>query len=126
VAQDTNSSSLSSGSFSNRAASKAGANYRNDHWDLCDAVACKTVDLAVIAAADLPPHLRDLTPEQRTAYIAGKLAERRKIQERIQQLTLERAKFIAANRAANAPGALDDAITASIRAQAKRLGFIAP
>jgi hypothetical protein len=126
VAQDTNSSSLSSGSFSNRAASKAGSSYRNDHWDLCDAVTCKTVDLGAVPAADLPAHLRDLTPEQRAAYVAGKLAERRRIQERIQQLTAERAQFIAAHRAANAEAALDDAIIASIRTQAKRIGFVAP
>jgi hypothetical protein len=125
VAQDANSSNLSTGSFASRATSKAGANYHNGHWDLCDAVTSKTVDLTTIAPAELPEHLRNLTPEQRAAYIAGKLAERRKIQERIAQLSLERGKFLAANRAANAP-ALDDAILASIRAQAKRLGFVAP
>lgn len=125
VAQDANSSGLSAGSFASRATSKAGANYLNGHWDLCDAVTCKAVDLATVAPAELPEHLRNLTPEQRAAYIAGKLAERRKIQERIAQLSRERERFLAANRAANAP-ALDDAIIAGIRAQAKRLGFVAP
>ena len=125
VVQDGNSSSLSAGSFASRAGSKASANYRNEHWDLVDAVECKAVDLAALPAADLPEGLRPLTPEQRAAYIAGKLAERRKIQERIQLLTVERERFLATKRGVDAP-ALDDAIIASVRDQAKRRGFLFP
>jgi len=90
-----------------------------------DAVECKAVDLAALPAADLPEGLRSLTPEQRAAYIAGKLAERRKIQERIQLLTVERERFLATKRGVDAP-ALDDAIIASVRDQAKRRGFLFP
>lgn len=125
VQQDTNSSSLSQGSFASRASSKASSNYRNDHWDLVDAVECKAVDLAVMALADLPEGMRAMTPEQRAAYVAGKLAERRKIQERIQQLSRERERFLAEKRTVDAP-TLDDAIISSVREQAKRRGFAFP
>jgi hypothetical protein len=104
---------------------KANANYRNDHWDLVDAVECKAVNLAAMALADLPEGMRAMTPEQRAAYVAGKLAERRKIQERIQLLSLERERFLAGKRAADAP-TLDDAIISSMRDQAKRRGFAFP
>lgn len=125
MVQDANSSSLSQGSFASRAVCKANANYRNDHWDLVDAVECKAVDLAAMALADLPEGMRAMTPQQRTAYVAGKLAERRKIQERIQLLSLERERFLATKRNVDAP-ALDDAIIASVRDQAKRRGFLFP
>ncbi|HEX3133868.1 MAG TPA: VWA domain-containing protein [Planctomycetota bacterium] len=125
VMQDANSSSLSSSNFASRACAKASLSYCNEHWDLVDAVEQKAVNMAAMALADLPEGMRSMTPEQRVAYVAGKLAERRKIQERIQQLAQEREKFLAAKRTVDAP-ALDDAIIASVRDQAKRRGFAFP
>ena len=125
VMQDANSSGVSQGSFACRAVCKANANYSNEHWDLVDAVERKAVILAAMALADLPEGMRAMTAEQRAAYIAGKLAERRKIQNRIQQLAQERDVFLASKRAADAP-TLDDAIITSVREQAKRRGFAFP
>ena len=79
--------------------------------------------LAAIAVADLPEGMRALTPEQRAAYVAGKLAERQTMQARIGQLAMERERFLAAQVKAAGAAALDDAIIAAIRAQAARVGF---
>lgn len=122
-AQDSNSSGISSSNLASRACAKGGANYCNEHWDLVDAVERKTVVLATIATADLPEGMRALTPEQRAAYIAGKLAERKAMQARIGQLAIERERFLAAQVKAAGAAALDDAIIAAIRAQAARVGF---
>jgi len=125
VMQDANSSNLSSSNLASRACSKASQSYCNEHWDLVDAVERKAVTLAAMALADLPEGMRAMTAEQRVAYVAGKLAERRKIQERIQQLGQEREHFLAGKRAGDAP-TLDDAIISSMRDQAKRRGFLFP
>lgn len=123
-AQDGNSLGISSSNLASRACAKGSANYCNERWDLVDAVEHKTVALAAVAIADLPEGMRALTLEQRAAYLAGKLAERKAMQARIGQLAIERERFLAAQaKAAGAP-ALDDAIIAAVRAQAARLGFI--
>ena len=122
-AQDTNSLGISTSNLASRACTKGSVVYCNSRWDLVDAVENKTVVLAHIPLADLPENLRTLTPEQRAAYLAGKLAERKTIQTRIGQLAIEREQFLAAQiKQAGAP-ALDEAIIAAIRAQAAKLGF---
>ena len=122
-AQDGNSQGISTGNFACRASAKAGASYCNERWDLVDAVDRKVVVLGNLGPDDLPAGMRALTPEQRAAYLAGKLAERKAIQARIGQLAVEREHFLAAQaKGANAP-ALDEVIIAAIRAQAARRGF---
>ncbi|MEK7413951.1 MAG: vWA domain-containing protein [Planctomycetota bacterium] len=123
VAQDTNSMQLSASSFASRVCAKASANYCNSHWDLVDAVERKAVALATIALDDLPEGMRNLTPDQRAAYLAGKLAERTTIQKRIGQLTVERERFLAAQVKPDGAQTLDDVIIAAIRAQAIKRGF---
>jgi hypothetical protein len=122
-AQDGNSLGISTSNLASRACAKGGASYCNERWDLVDAVERKAVALAALAPADLPEGLRALTPEQRAAYLAGKLAERKRIQARIGQLAVERERFLAFRAKDGAPS-LDDVIIAAIRAQATRLGFL--
>ncbi len=122
-AQDGNSLGISTSNLASRACAKGSAQYCNDRWDLIDAVDRKTVVLERIAPADLPAGMRGLTPEQRAAYVAGKLTERKTMQARIGQLAAERELFLAAQaKAAGAPG-LDEAIITVIRAQAVKRGF---
>ena len=122
-AQDSNSLGISSSNLASRACAKGSSNYCNGHWDLVDAVEQKQVVLAAVALADLPEGMRALTPEQRAAYLAGKLAERKAMQARIGLLAMERERFLAAQVKAAGLAALDDAIITAIRAQAVRVGF---
>ena len=122
-AQDSNSLGISTSNLASRACAKGSTQYCNDRWDLIDAVERKTVVLERMAPTDLPAGMRGLTPEQRAAYVAGKLAERKAMQARIGQLAAERELFLAAQaKAAGAPG-LDEAIITVIRAQAVKRGF---
>ncbi len=122
-AQDNNSQGISTSNLASRACAKGSASYCNERWDLVDAVDRKTVVLAAIALADLPPGMRTLTPEQRAAFLAGKLAERKTIQARIAQLAAERERFLDAQTKTAGVPALDEAIITAIRAQAARHGF---
>jgi hypothetical protein len=119
--QDSNSLGISTSNLASRACTKGSVIYCNSHWDLVDAVENKTVVLTAIAPADLPDTMRALTDEQRAAYLAGKVAERKTIQARIGQLAKEREAFLTAHVKPNA--GLDDAILTAIRAQAERVGF---
>jgi len=122
-AQDTNSLGISTSNLASRACTKGSVVYCNSRWDLVDAVENKSLVLANMPLTHLPENLRALTSEQRAAYLAGKLAERKTIQARIGQLAIEREQFLTAQiKQAGAP-ALDEAIIAAIRAQAAKLGF---
>lgn len=122
-AQDSNSLGISTSNLASRACAKGSSQYCNERWDLVDAVDRKAVVLDKLAPADLPVGMRALTAEQRAAFVAGKLAERKAIQARIGQLATERERFLAAQaKVAEAPG-LDEAIIAAIRAQAAKRGF---
>ncbi len=122
-AQDSNSLSISSSNLASSACAKGSSNYCDGHWDLVDAVEQKQVVLAAVALTDLPEGLHALTLEQRAAYLAGKLAERKAMQARIGQLAMKRERFLTAQVKAADMAALDDAIIAVIRGQAVRVGF---
>jgi hypothetical protein len=111
-----------------RAASKAGALYRNRDWDLVDRMKeDKDFDLAKLPADDLPDELKKLTPDERLAFVRKKADERAAIQKQVAELTAKRQKVVDAERAkrpkTDAEKALDEAVKAVVREQAKAKGF---
>ncbi|QRO00243.1 VWA domain-containing protein [Archangium violaceum] len=125
VAQDANASS-NAVSATTRAVSKASRLYDNANWDLVDGTKTGAVKLEKLKDEDLPAELRGKSPEQRRAIVEAKEKERTEIRDRIQQLNLERQKYLEAQR--KAPGAeggdtLDKAILHSVRTQAGAQSF---
>jgi hypothetical protein len=111
-----------------RAESKATALYRNSAWDLVDRMKeDKDFDLKSIKEEDLPDELRKLKPEDRLAYLKKKVEERAEIQKKIADLSAKRQKKLDEERAkqprSEAEQALDEAVKAVIRDQAKAKGF---
>lgn len=111
-----------------RAASKAGALYRNQDWDLVDRMReDKEFDLKTLPADDLPEEMKKLTPEERVAYVQKKAAERAELQKTIADLSAKRQKAVDAEQAkqpkTDAQQVLDAAVKAVVREQAKAKGF---
>jgi hypothetical protein len=124
--QDANANGLGYSAGASRAVSKAGVNYRNASWDLVDACREKSVELAKLAADDLPEAMRKLTAEERAKYVEEMAAKRVEIQRQIEELAVKRAEFIAAEM--KKQGLADDdsmggALVRAIRRQAERAGF---
>lgn len=112
----------------NRAAAKAGALYRNAGWDLVDRQKeDKDFDIRKLKEEELCDELKKLTPDERVAFVKKKAEERAAIQKQIQDLSTERAKYVAeeVKKAPQAPGekALDAALKGIIREQAVGKGF---
>jgi len=76
---------------------------------------------------ELPDELKKLKPEEREAQIKKKATERTELQKKIQELTVQRAKVIEEELKklpkTDNDKALDEALRAMIREQAKSKGF---
>jgi hypothetical protein len=124
LAQDTNAVNSQPGSMVWRSMAKSSGNYSNNDWDLADRFRAGGVDLEKVATTDLPEPMRGLTPEQRRAYVESKLAERAKIQARIQELGNDRAKFVAnAQRDSAGAESLDSAMLRTVTTHARAVGL---
>ena len=119
-AQDKNAAaSPAAGSSVQRALSKASANYCNTHWDLVDANKRAKTKLEDIPSSELPEQMRAMSPKERQDYVDAKAAERQRLQARIQELDVERRKYVAAHQAASGEkDTLDTAMASAIREQA--------
>lgn len=126
VAQDKNARTSSVQSSVNRAVFKSAPQYRNDVWDIVDALDHGTKKLSEIDEKDLPDNMQKMTPEEQKTYIDGKREERKRIQAEIQQLNSERKKFLAdrmKESVENDSDTLDSAMTQSIQTMMKDKNF---
>ncbi len=114
------------GSAVERAVCKSNASYYNGSWDLVDALRDKKVDPAKMAAEDLPAEMRSLKPEARAEFIEKAAKERASIQNRINELNVQREAHVATelkNQAASGTQTLDQALVETTRSQASALGY---
>ena len=120
--QDKNATAAApAGADVQRAITKASANYSNSAWDLVDACKRGGFKLEKVSEADLPEELRKLAPAERQAVIDKKLAERTRLQSRIQELNKDRQQFVAQKQKESGESkTLDIAITTTVREQAKK------
>jgi hypothetical protein len=123
--QDANAFALApQGAAVNRALTKASANYRNDNWDLVDAVKESKVKLEQVNDTDLPEDMKKLTPDERKAFLEAKARQRTEIQAKINTLNAERSKYVAAQMKAQAgTNTLDSVMVTTIREQAQKRNF---
>ena len=114
--------------FSKAARPRSGGQYRNDHWDLVDAVKEKKVNLKEMDAKDLPAPMQTMKPSEREAHVKTMLARREEIGKRVEELNKQRLAFIEEDKAKKAGGkagepTLGDALIAAIDAQAREEGY---
>ncbi|HBC87793.1 MAG TPA: hypothetical protein DCZ94_12635 [Lentisphaeria bacterium] len=122
--QDANAMTVSASSMVQRAVSKSSGNYVNASWDLVDAVENGKVKLEDVKDTDLPDNMKKMSPDGRKKYIAEQVTERKKLQEKIQQLNKERSKFIA-EKQKEKPGenTLDNAVIKTVHDQAAKKNY---
>lgn len=125
--QDAKSKEVSIGLLAKRVRSKASSFYNNANWDLCDAVESGAVSLDKLDPKALPAEMKSMDKENRAQYVAGKTKERKQLQKQIDELSKERDTYVAAQRkqaAAESANTMNDALTAAIRGQSGKKGFV--
>jgi von Willebrand factor type A domain-containing protein len=124
--QDSNARSMGRGNLVKRAASKSSSVYNNSRNDLVDAVKNEAVSLSEVDDEDLPEAMKGMTEAERASYLKEQTDKRAEVQAKIQALTAERGKFVAAERkrmAQDGDETLGDVIVRSVREQLNDAGF---
>lgn len=128
--QDANAAQAGTGVAAARSASKATGLYRNEMWDLVDRMKQDPkFDLKTIPEKELSDELRKLKPEKRLEYVKQKAKEREALQKQITDLNAKRSVYINAEQkkhATKADRAFDEAIRATLKAQAQSKGMTIP
>jgi hypothetical protein len=98
AAEDSNASSASPSAMTQRAIFKSGYHYRNDSWDLVDAVKNKSVELDDVDEEQLPEEMKKMDSDQRAKHVKKTLKRREELQVEIQKLNDDRKVFVASKR----------------------------
>ncbi len=123
-AQDSNAAGSSRGVAVNRALSKSSHVYKNSKWDLVDAVDDKTVSIEKLSKDDLPEEMKNMSKEEKEAYIQKKKTERIEIQTKIAELNKKREQYVAEKQIENSENStLGNAIKQLIRTQAEAKNY---
>ena len=96
--QDQETKRLSPALLSKRARSKASSMYRNNSWDLVDAVTDGSITqdtLLQMPNQALPTPMQQLPAEKRMAYVQQQAQSRAQIKQEIEQLSQQRDHYIA-------------------------------
>jgi Mg-chelatase subunit ChlD len=129
-AQDTNAEKAAPAAGAARAATKGGALYRNDRWDLVDRMKNDpSFDVKKVPVEELCDELKKLTPEEREKFVKEQMAKREAIQKQIAELGQKRDAYIREESKKNqssAEKALDDALRGILRDQAAEKGIKVP
>ncbi|MCX6910601.1 MAG: VWA domain-containing protein [Verrucomicrobia bacterium] len=125
-AADMSAAAASPAVFASRAVAKASSQYRNSSWDLVDAMGQKDFDLAKMKENELPTEMKPMTLDQRRAHLDTMAKKRADVQQEINQLNVQRQKFIAEEMkkgGKSADKAFNAAMLRAIREQATRKNF---
>lgn len=126
AAADTSAAAASPAVFASRAVAKASGQYRNSSWDLVDAMGQKDFNLAQMKEDELPAEMKPMTLDQRRSHLDAMAKKRADVQQEINQLNVQRQKFIAEEMkkgGKSADKAFDAAMLRAIREQALRKNF---
>ena len=127
--QDELSSDISAGLLAKRARSKSSSFYNNAGWDLVDAIKEGEIspeEFEQLEAEALPETMREMSAEEKRAYVDTKAGERSKIQQEITELSRARDAYVAEKKrklAATAPS-LSNALTGVVKKQAQQKDFV--
>jgi Mg-chelatase subunit ChlD len=113
-------------SAAERAASKAGSLYRNESWDLVDAVNNHSVKLNELKPSDLPEDLRTMDEKAQREYLEHKSKDRQQLQQKIQDLTRQRDAYVDTKlkeSGKKTDGAFDAQVLNALKEQGKKKGI---
>lgn len=124
-AQDRNAASVSAEAALQRAVAKASQNYRNEGWDLLDAVQNAGVKLEDLKEEELPEEMRKMNDQEKKAFIEAKAKQRAELQKKIQSLNEQRKKYVAAEMKKRQKDGktLGSAAISAVREQAQKRNF---
>ncbi len=125
TAQDKNAASVSEEGAIQRAVTKSSLYYRNEAWDLVDALETDKLKLEDVKTEDLPEEMQKMSQEERKAYIETRARERTQIQQRIQHLNEQRKKYVTEEmkKRQEEGNTLGSAIIQAVREQAGKRNF---
>ncbi len=124
---DSKNKDVSLGQLAKRVISKASSLYRNDSWDLVDAVEDGELDLDSIEAEKLPEPMKKMDKGAQRAYVQEKAQERKNIAAEIRMLSNQREAYVAeqkAKAAAPAVSTMNEAMTSAIERQSRSKGYM--
>lgn len=125
LTQDMNAQSEAISVKTERAIVKSKASYTNSSWDLIDAVDEGKVGVASIPEEQLPAEFQGKTEEEKNALLDAKRKEREAYQNKINELAVERQKYID-EEMKKLPEGQDDfgtAVNASLLKKATQIGY---
>lgn len=125
MAQDMNAQTESISVKTERSIVKSKAAYKNESWDLIDAVDKGSVGLATIPDDELPAEFKGKTEEEKNTLLDAKRKERDSYQAKINELAVERQKYID-EEMKKLPEGQDDfgtAVNESLVKKAKQIGY---
>ena len=108
-----------------RATAKASTLYKNEAWDLVDAIKEDATKLEKISRQDLPVELRSLTRDQQKTYLKKMEGERANLQKQIQNLAKKREAFVEQEKKKSGitQDAFDAQVLSTLKAQGKEKGI---
>ncbi|SDS62059.1 vWA domain-containing protein [Winogradskyella sediminis] len=120
--QDSNARSYNKANAVSRTVSKSSRLYTNSSWDLVDATEEANFSYDDIKDSELPKELKGKSKSEIKIYVEDKAKQRKKIQEQIAILNLNRRKYIAKqNKAAN--NDLESAMINALKSQAEQKNY---
>lgn len=123
--QDVNAASYGDANNVERAVSKSKAAYRNEEWDLVDAMKKDDKVLKDVKTEDLPAVMQAMTKAEQKEYVEKKTAEREEIQTKINDLNGKRQAFIAEKQKTDGEAlTLDNVMLKAVRKQAEAKRFL--
>ncbi|MEW7277311.1 vWA domain-containing protein [Aquimarina sp. 2201CG1-2-11] len=120
--QDKNASSYGAANAVSRTISKSSGFYKNKSWDLIDAAEDESFEIEEVAKEQLPKELKGKSKKELKQYVAKKSSDRKKIQQKIQELNKKRIAFIK-NSSKKEGGNLEAALVKAIKKQGEKKSF---
>jgi uncharacterized protein YdaT len=123
--QDVNAASYGEANNVERAVSKSKAAYRNEEWDLVDAMKKDDKVLKDVKTEDLPEAMQAMTKAEQKEYVEKKATEREEIQIKINDLNTKRQAFTAEKQKTDGAAlTLDNVMLKAVRKQAEAKRFL--
>lgn len=120
LSQDKNAERYGQANKVDRAVSKSSHVYKNKSWDLVDAAKDDEKVISGVSSDDLPAEMKNMTVDQRKAYVQKKSAERSRIQAEIQSLSKKRQEYISTHTPQDKKATmLDAAMINAVKQQAR-------
>jgi hypothetical protein len=124
--QDNNAMAAKQGAAVQRALCKSSAAYDNKAWDLVDAAKDAPGKVAQLKEEELPAEMKKMNVEERKAFVAGKSADREKLQKQIVELNDARTKYVTEEmkkRSASSNNTLDAAVISAVKEQCAKRNY---